>query len=49
MIDFISMIIGVVGILFFLIPITIFIYVLFFFKTDLDHDGKEDNKWIWEK
>ena len=49
MMNALSGIFGVIAILFFLIPITIFIYVLFFFKTDLDHDGKEDNKWIWEK
>jgi uncharacterized membrane protein len=49
MIDIISAILGVLGILFILIPISIFIFVLFFVKADVDHDGKEDNKWIWEK
>ena len=49
MIDTFSIFFGIVAILFFLIPAAIFIYVLFFFKTDLDHDGKEDNKWIWQK
>lgn len=49
MLEVLSGFFGSIVILFFLIPITIFIYVLFLFKTDLDHDGKEDNKWIWQK
>jgi len=48
-IDFISGVLGIGFILFFLIPVFIFAYVLFYFKVDLDHDGKEDNKWIWQK
>ncbi len=49
MLEVLSIFFGAMTILFFLIPIAVFIYVLFFFKTDLDHDGKEDNKWIWQK
>lgn len=47
--DFISGVLGIGFILFFLLPVFIFAYVLFYFKVDLDHDGKEDNKWIWQK
>jgi hypothetical protein len=47
--DFISGVLGIGFILFFLFPVFIFAYVLFYFKVDLDHDGKEDNKWIWQK
>lgn len=49
MIDIFSAIFGVVGILFILIPISIFVFVLFFVKADVDHDGHDDAKWLWQK
>jgi hypothetical protein len=49
MANVLSSIIGIFLMLFILIPLTIFIFVLFFMKTDVDQDGRDDTKWFWEK
>jgi hypothetical protein len=48
MTDLFGGIFAIGGILFLLVPLAVFIYVFFFIKADVDHDGHDDVPYRWE-